>query len=146
VFANIRAVTEAELAAHGIHPMSIAHGTPETDEDTALVYRELPRLAEECGTLAGTRGGNEYITYRRHGVHRPGAGDRASVVACHAHRAPRVARVSTVAERCCRAPGHAVTRVRCVARRSRAPVAATKTPAATGIGLWQDREPAPRGS
>jgi hypothetical protein len=63
VFRGHQAITEAELAAQGIHPVSVAHGSPEADEDARLIFEVLPRLAGECGTLAGTRGGNEYTTY-----------------------------------------------------------------------------------
>lgn len=63
VFAGHQAITEAELAARGIHPVSISHGTPETGEDTDLLYKTLPGLAAGCGTLTGTHGGNEHSTY-----------------------------------------------------------------------------------
>jgi hypothetical protein len=52
-------VTEAELAARGIHPVSVVHGCPETGQDTGLIYQVLPALAREFGPLAGTRGGAE---------------------------------------------------------------------------------------
>jgi hypothetical protein len=48
LFANIRAVTEAGLTVQGIHPVSVVY-RPSSD-------RTLPRLAAECGTLAGQRG------------------------------------------------------------------------------------------
>ena len=63
MFTGHQVITEAELAARGIHPVSVAHGTPETDEDARLIFEELPRLARECGTLTGTRGGGEHTTY-----------------------------------------------------------------------------------
>ena len=75
VFAADQVVTEAELAAKGIYPVSVAHGSPETDEAAALIFEVLPRLARECGTLTATRGGNEYTTYLFAG---PGA-DAAAV-------------------------------------------------------------------
>jgi hypothetical protein len=75
MFRGHQAVTEAELAAQGIHPVSVAHGTPEADEDAHLIFEILPCLARECGTLAGTRGGNEHTTYLFAG---PGA-DTAAV-------------------------------------------------------------------
>lgn len=73
-FAEQQAVAEAELAARGIHPVSIAHGDPETPEDANLIFEALPALAGECGTIAGSRGGNDYITYLFAG---PGAADAA---------------------------------------------------------------------
>jgi hypothetical protein len=63
VFAGVQAVTEAELAAHGVRPVSVAHGAPGTSEDADLIYGTLHRLAGECGSLAGYRGGNEYTTF-----------------------------------------------------------------------------------
>jgi len=60
---QLRAVEEAELAAGGIHPVSVVHGDAESDEDAELIYRELPRLAREAGHFAVTRGGNDYTTW-----------------------------------------------------------------------------------
>ncbi len=63
VWAEIAAVTEAELAARGIHPVTVAHGEASTDEDVTLVYTSLHRLADRCGTLAGFRGESDYATF-----------------------------------------------------------------------------------
>jgi hypothetical protein len=60
--AGHQAVTDAELAARGIHPASIA-APPETGQDTDLLCKTLPGLAAGCGTRTGTRGGNEHATY-----------------------------------------------------------------------------------
>lgn len=57
-----QAVTEAEIAAQGLRPVTIAHGTPENAAEEALIH-ELPGLAAECGTVAGARGGGEHVTY-----------------------------------------------------------------------------------
>ncbi len=38
-------------------------GDAETDQDADLIYGALHRLAGECGTLAGYRGGNDYTTF-----------------------------------------------------------------------------------
>jgi hypothetical protein len=62
MFAADQAVTEAELAANGIRPVSVVHGDPESSEDADLIH-ELHRLAEECGTLSGYRGGGDYTTF-----------------------------------------------------------------------------------
>jgi len=59
VFANVQAITEAELAAEGICPVSVVHGDAETAEDAEVIYETLPRLARECGELTGWRGGNQ---------------------------------------------------------------------------------------
>jgi hypothetical protein len=63
LFAGHQVVTEAELATRGICPVSIAHGSAETDHDAELIFEVVPRLARGCGTLAGTRGGGEHTTY-----------------------------------------------------------------------------------
>lgn len=57
-----QAVAEAEMAAQGLRPVTIAHGTPETPAEEALMH-QLPGLAAECGTVAGSRGGGEHVTY-----------------------------------------------------------------------------------
>jgi hypothetical protein len=62
VFDGAQAVTEAELAASGIRPVSVTHGDPETEQDAELL-RELHGLAEESGPMAGYRGGNDYTTF-----------------------------------------------------------------------------------
>lgn len=71
---GIQSVTEAELAAQGIYPVTIAHGHPETEDEYRLVG-ELPELAAECGQLAGIRGGSEHTTYLFTG---PAAADTAA--------------------------------------------------------------------
>jgi hypothetical protein len=92
MFTAHQAVTEAELAAQGIHPVSVAHGSPETNEDADLIFEVLPRLARECGTVAGTRGGGEHTTYLFAG---PGAD--TAVVAF-------MARALAIAPRWCASP------------------------------------------
>jgi hypothetical protein len=62
VFAGHQSVTEAELAAQGLHPVTVAHGTPETNGEQALLDA-LAAIALECGPLAATRGGSEHTTY-----------------------------------------------------------------------------------
>jgi hypothetical protein len=62
MFAGPAVVTEAELAARGIFPVTVAHGTPEAPDDEALL-RSLAAIAGECGPLEGLRGGNEHTTY-----------------------------------------------------------------------------------
>ena len=54
--AGLQALDEADLAAGGIHPVTVEHGEVETDQDADLVYGTLHRLAGECGTLAGHPG------------------------------------------------------------------------------------------
>jgi len=39
LFSRHQAITEAELAASGIYPVSVVHGYAETDEDAELIYR-----------------------------------------------------------------------------------------------------------
>lgn len=63
------AVDEAEMAMRGEHPVSVVHGDMETDDDAKLIGTLLPRCAEVAAqqagaTIAGTRGGNDYTTYR----------------------------------------------------------------------------------
>jgi hypothetical protein len=62
-YAQQQALIEAELAAHGIHPVSVAHGDAADPAAAELIYEKLPALAREAGTLAGWRGGNDYTTY-----------------------------------------------------------------------------------
>ena len=80
MFDGAPAVTEAELAASGIRPVSVTHGDPESEEDARLIH-QLHRLAEECGPLAGYRGGNDYITFLFTG---PGADDAAAAFTARA--------------------------------------------------------------
>ncbi|GGL55335.1 hypothetical protein [Planomonospora parontospora] len=56
-------LAEAELAVRGLHPVSVAHGDAETDEDARLIYTELPALAARAGTVCSRRGGNDYSTF-----------------------------------------------------------------------------------
>jgi hypothetical protein len=94
VFAGIQAVTEAELAAHGIRPVSVAHGDPETAVDADLISG-LHRLAEECGILAGYRGGGDYTTFLFTG---PGADSAAAAFTARALAiAPRWWRITATA-------------------------------------------------
>jgi hypothetical protein len=85
IFASAEVVTEAELAAHGISPVTVVHGDPETSQDADLIH-ELHRLAGECGPLRGWRGGGDYVTFLFSG---PAAGqDAAALIA----RAAAIAR------------------------------------------------------
>lgn len=85
IFAAAQVVTEAELAAHGISPVTVVHGDPETSQDAGLIH-ELHRLAAECGPLGGWRGGGDYVTFLFSG---PAAGrDAAALIA----RAAAIAR------------------------------------------------------
>ena len=60
---QMQTAEEAELAAHGIHPVSVVHGDVESAEDERLVFGELPRLAREAGQVSLIRGGNDYTTW-----------------------------------------------------------------------------------
>ena len=80
MFDGAPAVTEAELAASGVRPVSVTHGDPESEEDARLIH-QLHRLAEECGPLAGYRGGNDYTTFLFTG---PGADDAAAAFTARA--------------------------------------------------------------
>jgi hypothetical protein len=94
MFAGHPAVAEAEMAARGYHPVTIAHGTPETSEEQDLMHG-LAATAAECGDLAGIRGGNEHTTYLFRG---PGAGAAAaSFVARVTGAAPHWWRVTATA-------------------------------------------------
>ena len=80
------AVDEAEMAMRGEHPVSVVHGDMETDDDAQLIGTLLPRCAghaafEAGATIAGTRGGNDYTTYRFAG---PGAAKAAADFAGYA--------------------------------------------------------------
>jgi hypothetical protein len=78
---------EAELAARGIHPVSVVHGKVSSADDEALVFCVLPQLAREAGPFASTRGGIDYMTWFFGG---PGAERAASVF---------ISRVTAVAPR-----------------------------------------------
>jgi hypothetical protein len=73
LFRQQQVVTEAELAAQGIHPVSVVHGYLETDADADLICGTLPRLADECGTVRSTIGGGDYTTYMFGGPDAEGA-------------------------------------------------------------------------
>jgi hypothetical protein len=64
-FAQMQAAEEAELAAQGIHPVSVAHGDLESAEDKELLYGPdgLHALAGRAGHYHQTRGGNDYTTW-----------------------------------------------------------------------------------
>jgi hypothetical protein len=96
IFANLQVITEAELAAQGIRPVSVMHGDAETAEDADLIYGALHRLAEECGPLAGYRGGNDYTTFLFTG---PGADAAAAefITRVRAMERPRWWRVTATA-------------------------------------------------
>jgi precorrin-4 methylase len=53
VFTQARAITEAELALNGIHPVSVVHGPMESCEDEKLICGTLPELAEQCAREVG---------------------------------------------------------------------------------------------
>lgn len=63
MFRQTQAVVEAELAAYGIHPVSIAHGDPETHEETVLLFETVPELARMTGLLVSRLGGSDYSTF-----------------------------------------------------------------------------------
>ena len=95
MFVNLQVVTEAELAAQGIRPVSVIHGDAETVEDADLIYRVLHRLADECGPLAGYRGGNDYTTFLFSG---DGAEDAATAFTTQVQAiAPRSWRITATA-------------------------------------------------
>ncbi|WP_189243676.1 hypothetical protein [Planobispora rosea] len=56
-------IAEAELAAAGLHPVTIAHGDPEDPEETQALFKTLPRQAKQTQALQARSGGNDYTTY-----------------------------------------------------------------------------------
>jgi hypothetical protein len=54
---------EAELAAGGIHPVSVVHGEVESADHETLVFSVLPRLARAAGAYTLMRGGSDYMTW-----------------------------------------------------------------------------------
>jgi hypothetical protein len=64
-FDQMQAAEEAELAAQGIHPVSVVHGDLESAEDEQLLYGPdgLHALAGRVGHYQRTRGGNDYTTW-----------------------------------------------------------------------------------
>lgn len=69
IMAQRAPLADAELAAHGLHPVSIAHGAAEDEEASGLIYHTLPALAEEIGSILSTRGGGEHTTFVFQGEH-----------------------------------------------------------------------------
>ena len=76
VLGSMQILEEAELAAHGIHPVSVVHGEVASADDEALVFCVLPQLAREAGSFTSMRGGIDYMTWFFGG---PGAEQAASV-------------------------------------------------------------------
>jgi len=62
-FDQLQTAEEAELAAHGIHPVSVVHGDAESADDQTLIFGILPHLAQLAGPFTSTRGGNDYTTW-----------------------------------------------------------------------------------
>lgn len=64
-FNEIQTTEEAELAANGIHPVSVVHGDLESAEDEQLIYGPdgLHALAGRAGSYHRTRAGNDYTTW-----------------------------------------------------------------------------------
>ena len=64
-FDQLQTAEEAELAAHGIHPVSVVHGDVESADDEKLIYgpEGLHALAGQAGQYHRTRGGNDYTTW-----------------------------------------------------------------------------------
>jgi hypothetical protein len=64
-FDQMQTAEEAEMAAHGIHPVSVVHGDLESSEDEQLIYGPdgLHALAGRAGHYHRTRGGNDYTTW-----------------------------------------------------------------------------------
>jgi hypothetical protein len=63
LFCSGPAIADAELAARGLRPVTIAHGAPDTSEDEHLIGQVLPRLASQSGPVAAVRGGIEHTTW-----------------------------------------------------------------------------------
>ncbi len=64
-FGQMQTAEEAELAAQGIHPVSVVHGDLESADDEKLIYGPdgLHALAGRAGPYHRTRGGNDYTTW-----------------------------------------------------------------------------------
>ncbi len=60
---EMQVAEEAELAARGIHPVSVVHGEVASADDETLVFGVLPRLAREAGAFTSMRGGSDYMTW-----------------------------------------------------------------------------------
>ena len=63
VLGPMQILEEAELAARGIHPVSVVHGVVASADDEALVFCVLPELAREAGLFTSMRGGIDYMTW-----------------------------------------------------------------------------------
>lgn len=65
VFGQMQTAEEAELAAQGIHPVSVVHGDMESAQDEQLLYGPdgLHALAGRADHYHRTRGGNDYTTW-----------------------------------------------------------------------------------
>ncbi|MGH3201335.1 MAG: hypothetical protein ACRDP5_04665 [Streptosporangiaceae bacterium] len=97
-FGQMRSAEEAELAAHGIQPVSVVHPA-ESAAGQALIAGALLRLAREAGPAASIRGGNDWTTglFAGHGAEQAAltfiAGcdrDRPARVGHHSDRIPGV--------------------------------------------------------
>ena len=64
-FEQLQTAEEAELAAHGIRPVSVVHGDLESADDEQLIYgpEGLHALAGQAGHYHQYRGGNDYTTW-----------------------------------------------------------------------------------
>lgn len=86
----------AGLMTMGVHPVSVVTGSPETEEEAALV-NDLPKIAAECDgeRTPSAFGGNEYVTYL---FDRPNAVHAAEAFASTVRlRAPRWWQVTATA-------------------------------------------------
>jgi hypothetical protein len=63
VLSHMQVAEEAELAAGGVHPVSVVHGDVGSADDEKLVFGVLPHLAREAGPFALMRGGSDYMTW-----------------------------------------------------------------------------------
>jgi hypothetical protein len=57
------ATAEAELAAHGLRPVSVIYGCGEKPGEAKLIYQTLPDLARRAGQLWGQRSGRRFTTF-----------------------------------------------------------------------------------
>jgi hypothetical protein len=73
------AVAEAELAAHGLFPVTVLHGHAEKEQDTELIFTWLPQLARQCGVVLSTSSPGSYTTFI---FTRARAGEAASAFLC----------------------------------------------------------------
>ena len=56
-------VADAELALRGLHPVSIAHGSPDSPEEQQLLWTTVRGWARDTGHLTSTAGGSEHTTF-----------------------------------------------------------------------------------